>query len=481
MSNMAIISGQSIAAVSDSVTRNGKGNTAFGVMLIVIGSATILSLPFVWGWVANNSKRKNATQLANTKRENSENLAKTKHELKMEEMERKAELEKEKAEYKAKLKQQTIALRYDTSQRGNNFNPDVEPSYSDDSDVVPTYDELVSGDVVDSCDIRMGLRCFHIGHDNGLIGRSNAGKTSFLFHFAKAVCTNSQEDGAILTPDWCLHQPMKVLYFAFEQSTSDFKVKYAKFIKSIPNLHVDTQTSANDFQSIMKKIKNMQSKIGEYRLLVIFDNITKMKNADKKEKKAFFQWLEDYRTTCEKSNKPITYLKAYHTQGTYKDYMPIEITSNYGLKTDTYFTTDLVGFGVCKGGDGKLRYLKELKNKSEADAEKPTVSVYRFADTLAPMYDYVEEAIEVDVLPTKADMVRRGSSTSSEITINTPCRRGPKEKYTETELREMHEEKAAGFSWREILESRGIQYQKNKVKGITKAMRRYNIIGSMAA
>lgn len=462
--------GKQISQVADSATRNGKGNTIFGT---IVYAATALAIGSGITWLI--------IKRDNNKEEKAQQRAQTIHIQKMEEIDRKAEQNRRTAEHKETLKQQTIALRRDFSQGVTNFNPDIEPSYDNGSDVVPTYDELISGDIVEACDIRMGLRCFHIGHDNGLIGRSNAGKTSFMFHFAKAICTNSQEDGAILSPDWCLRQPMKVLYFAFEQSTRDFKVKYAKHIKTIPNLHVDTQTSANDFQSIMKKIKNMQSEIGEYRLLVIFDNITKMKNADKKEKKAFFQWLEDYRTTCENNNKPITYLKAYHTQGTYKDYMPIEITSNYGSKTDTYFTTDLVGFGVCKGGDGKLRYLKELKNKSEADAEKPTVSVYRFADTLAPMYDYVEEAIEVDVLPTKADMVRRYSSASSDIPVNTSCRRGPKEKYTETELREMHEEKVAGFSWREILESRGIQYQKNKVKGITKAMKRYNIISPVAA
>lgn len=396
----------------------------------------------------------------------------------MEEIDRKAEQNRRTAEHKEDLKRQTNALRHKTSQRGTNFNPDMEPSSDDISYRVPTYDELIHGKDVEATDLRLGLRCFHFGQDNGLIGRSNIGKTTFMFSLAKAICTNSQDEDAMLDPDWCLRQPMKVLYFAFEQGARDYKVKYAKYIDTIPNLHVDVETSAGDFQSIMMRIKMMQNEIGNYRLLVIFDNITKMKNLKSKDEAPFFEWLESYRRECESKGKPITYIKVFHTQGKYKDYMPIEITTNYGAKVDTYFTQNLVGFGLCKEGDGRLRYLKELKNKVEG--EKQTLSLYRFADTLAPMYDYVEEAVEIDVLPTKADMVRRDSSSSSDITINTPCRRGPKEKYTESELREMHEEKLAGFSWREILESRGIQYQKNKVKGITKAMRRYNIIPSAA-
>ena len=78
-------------------------------------------------------------------------------------------------------------------------------------------------------------------------------------------------------------------------------------------------------------------------------------------------------------------------------------------------------------------------------------------------------------------MVRGRSSATKDITDNAPCRRGPKEKYTESELREMHEEKKVGFNWREILESRGIEYHKDKVKGIRKAMIRYNIIPAMTA
>lgn len=465
---MTNITGQSIAAVSNSVTKNGAKNTVIGAGIFV-GVVTICSgIAFAYKIYLANKKHKNATNLANTK-----------HTQRMEEIDRTAEQTRRTAEHKEALKRQTVKLRRETSKKETSFDPDMEPNLDDASCVVPTYDDVINGEDIEATDLRLGLRCFHIGQDNGLIGRSNIGKTTFLFALAKAICTNSQEGGATLSPDWYLRQPMKVLYFAFEQRARDFKVKYGKYIKSIPNLYIDVNTSAGDFQSIMVKIKHMQNGIGNHRLLVIFDNITKMNSAKGKEKSEFFKWLDSYRQECDSNGKPITYLKVYHTQGKYTDDMPIEITTNYGAKVDTYFTQNLVGFGVCKGGDGKLRYLKELKNKFEG--EKPTLSVYRFADTKTPMYDYVEEAVEVDVLPSKADMVRGRSSATKDITDNAPCRRGPKEKYTESELREMHEEKKVGFNWREILESRGIEYHKDKVKGIRKAMIRYNIIPSMTA
>lgn len=476
---MTNITGQSIAAVSDSVTKNGTMNTCKGAGILVFtvfacaGGAIAGKI-----WIDNN-KRKNAIKLANAKAKNAQELADKKHEQKMDEIDRKAEQDRSTAEHKEELKRQTIELRRETSQGTVGFNPDMEPELDDASGLVPIYDDVVNGDDVDATDFRLGLRCFHIGQDNGLIGRSNIGKTTFLFALAKAICTNSQEDGAILSPYWCLSQPMKVLYFAFEQGTRDFKVKYGKHIKSIPNLHIDVETSAGDFQTIMKKIKTMQNGIGNYRLLVIFDNITKMNSIKDNKKGAFFKWLDSYRQESERKGKPITYLKVFHTQGKYTDDMPIEITTNYGAKADTYFAQNLVGFGICKGGDGRLRYLKELKNKYEG--EKQTLSVYRFADTQAPMYDYVEEAMEVDILPTKADMLRGGSTPSENISVKAPRRRGPKEKYTESDLLEMYEERKAGFNWREILESRDIEYSKNIMKGIRKAMKRYNIIFSKAA
>lgn len=222
----------------------------------------------------------------------------------------------------------------------------------------------------------------------------------------------------------------------------------------------------------------MQNEIGDCRLLVIFDNITKMKfSRDKDGKRAFFQWLEAYRVECESKGVPITYIKAFHTQGSYKDYMPLDPTSNYGLKEDMYYTQDLVGFGMCKGGDGRTRYIKELKNKLENDGEKQALSIYRFADTDAPMFNYVKEAEECDVLPSKAELVRgqKAPIDKTSDSCQIPGKRGPKELYTDKELMDMYEEKNAGFTWKEILESRDIKYSKNKVKGIKEALKRHGI------
>ena len=462
---MMAISGQSIAAAADSCTRNGKANTVWGTIITVFGS---LALTGGCLWLGCHLKKKRD----DAKIRNRVALENTKHTHRVDETKLKAELKKEIIDY-----------RREQCTSRSAFNAEVD--LNDETAYVETYDELVSGEDIFNTDLRLGFRCLHIGEDCGLVGRTNIGKTTFLMHLAIAIARGYQENGSIISPEWTSTQPMKVLYFAFEQKKAYFKTKYGRFINHIPNLSVEVMTSAGDFRSIQKKIMMMQSEIGEYRLLVIFDNLTKMKSRKSDDKRDFFQWLEDYRIKCDNEGKPITYLKVFHTNGYYKDNMPIDPTTIYGDKTDTFFTQDLVAFGMCKGGNGKLRYIKELKNKLEPDGEKQSLSVYRFADTDVPMYDYVGEFEECEVLPSKSDLVRGTSETSDNGTkevVRTPGKRGRNEDYSHDLLVTMDEEHKAGFSWREIMEYHDIKYDTqrpdgadNKAKGIKKAMKRHGI------
>lgn len=417
---MTNVSGQSIAAIANSVSKNGKGNTAWGAgifagsILVVVGGCGLFK---VW---QDNNKHKKATDLATTKSRN-----------KVKELERKAELKKEEDERKAELKRKELEFRASLRNQKNADSSDVKEEELDDS--VTSFDELMSGESVDASNLRMGFRSFHIGQDCGVIGRSNIGKTTFLFNYVIALVSEKPELGLMLSPDWHLTQQMKVLYFAFEQNQENFKVKYGKTIKSVPNLYVETGIAPNDFLAIRRKIEKMQNSIGNHRLLVVFDNITAMNKAlgkKKSDKQVFFQWLEDYRKRCDANGTPITYLKVYHTQSSYMDHMSIEITSNYGSKADTYFTHDLVGFGMANNADKKTRYIKELKNKTEHGGEKQTLSVFKFADTEDPLYEYVNEAEECDILPAKDNMVRGCKANTDESELpKTSAKRGRKEKY----------------------------------------------------
>lgn len=462
---MICMTGQSVAAAADSCTRNGKANTVWGTILPVAGTLAIIGGGL---WLGSYFKKKED----DARTRNRASLENTKHKNRVEE-----------ANQKAGLKKEIIDYRREQRTSASAFNAEVD--LNDETAYVETYDELVSGEDVLNTDLRLGLRCFHIGEDCGLVGRTNIGKTTFIIHLAIAIARGFQENRAIISSGWTLAQPMKVLYFAFEQNKAHFKTKYGRFIDHIPNLSVDVKTSAGDFRTIQKKIMKMQSEIGNYRLLVIFDNLTKMKSRKSDDKRDFFQWLEDYRIRCDNEGKPITYLKVFHTAGSYKDNMPIDPTTNYGDKTDTYFTQDLVAFGLCQGEGGRLRYIKELKNKLEDDGEKQSLSVYRFADTNAPMYDYVGEFEECDVLPSKSDLVRGASGTSidgrNEVE-RTPGKRGRNEDYSHDLLVTMDEEHKAGFTWCEIMEYHGIEYDTkrpdgadNKAKGIKKAMKRHGI------
>lgn len=450
-----MLGGKSIAAAADAVSRNGLRNMVIATSILIFGRGMCYCIK----WFINKNELKQ-------KYDQARDLEDLKHNNRVEE-------EKLKHKHKKELSEDRNNLR----RREPSFSSDIEDGTKMGEASVETYDEVVAGKDIPVDDLRLGLRCFHLGEDCGLIGRTQIGKTSWALQYSIALAKGSQEDYARLTDDWSLSNPMTVLYFAFEQDGTFFKAKYGKGYKSIPNLYIEVKTSADDFNAIRQKIKKMQSTIGCRRLLVVFDNITKMKCASGKDKRAFFEWLENYRNECALKNTPITYLKVYHTQGHYKDYMPLEATTNYGTKTDTFFTQSLVGFGMCKDGNGRLRYIKELKNKFEQDGEKQSLSIFRFADSEVPMYDYEGEADECDVLPLKADLVR-GKDSCEDLQIKlkkTSCKRGPKEIYNKAELLEIHDELQAGFTWKEVLEGHNIKYDRNKTKGIKKAFKRYGI------
>lgn len=458
------LTGQSIAAAANAVTKNGKSNTLYAFGLLVGGTLIILGFRDILKKKDRKQNLKHAISLENTK-----------HKYRIEEASLKNELKKEIIDYRRESGKQESIFNLNDAKMG----PD-EQSVS-----VETYDEIVSGEDIQNTSLRLGLRCFHIGEDCGLIGRTNIGKTTFALQFAMAIASGYQEEVAKISPEWTLEQQMKVLYFAFEQNKNHFKSKYGRFITHIPNLYIDIRTSVGDYLTIQKKIMKLQNEIGNYRLLVIFDNITKMKSRKSDDKRDFFQWLEDYRIKCGNDSKPITYLKIFHTVGAYKDHMLIDATTNYGDKTDTFFSQDLVAFGKGKGGDGKLRYIKELKNKLETGGEKTTVSVYKVANTSAPMFDYVEELEECDVLPSKYDLVQGIEHSKEAINeyVRTPGKRGRNEEYSHDLLMEMAEEHKTGFSWREIMDYHDIIYDhkckdgiNNKAKGIKQAMKRHGII-----
>lgn len=402
----------------------------------------------------DDNKTENKCKIVNAKREATEAISRTRTEEKM------------KLEEKRKSSQNPSEL----------LTPDKETDYT------PTpWEEAIAGDTIDPTDLRIGLRWIHLGGDCGLIGRTNIGKSTFVLHYGINVARGYQTPDARLGSDWCMSQPMTVIYFALEHTKKHFQAKYRKHLPKIPNFHLELKIAPDDLKSMKAKIINLQEQIGDRRLLVIFDNITKIhKTADKDEKRAFFRWLESYRHQCAAEGKPITYLKIYHTQGRYTDDMPILYNTNYGDKTDTMFTQDLVGFGMCKDGDGQYRYIKELKNKDELDGGKETLSVFKFAYTPkqiaagegAPMYDYVGEALEKEVLPTAQELVR---SNEAYIYKPAPKKRGPKERFTKDELIKMYEELETKKSWKEVFESRGLTFDKNKRNGVKKAFKKHGI------
>ena len=177
-----IITGQSIAAAADSVTRNGEKNTVFGWRLIVSGCCIVTLFGF---GVRYLSKKMEMDAAFKKKME----LEKRKYENRLKELIQKDKLKKDLIDYRQRENKGT-----------SGFNPNATVDTTDENASVATYDDLVAGELINNKDLRLGVRHFHIGEDCGLVGRTQIGKTSWLLHLAIAIARGYQEDGAILSP-----------------------------------------------------------------------------------------------------------------------------------------------------------------------------------------------------------------------------------------------------------------------------------------
>lgn len=439
------ISGSSIATIAGSISKNGKTNTACAAGIVVLAAAA--SIGFII--IRDNNKHKKAIKMANTKSDNAikQTEAKTKAAIK---------LDDHKTANKEKILRVKAELSKEKARKEETFEPKNEVS------PMKSFDDILAMEDAKLEDRILLYSFLQKGDSLGICGPTNIGKSTFVFQLLLNLASGKCEYP--ISANHYPIQPQNVLLFTTEQRDKEIKSNYIAVTDRLPNFKIESvETSPEE---ILAKVKMEMETADSKGLVIAIDNYTWLKNTyDIKKLKLLDRELSNLQRANQK-NKPITIIKVFHTNDKYREYRPVENYHVQGGQNIANLTKNFIYITPCgKGHD--TRILKVGKDK--VGGTKDTVSILRYAGTDPHQFVYDGEVLEADVLP------MRRSSTNQDATIAIPAKRGPKEKYNESELMEMQKEFELGHTWRKILEDRGIKYDKNKVKGIKVALKRHGI------
>lgn len=285
----------------------------------------------------------------------------------------------------------------------------------------PTYDEIINSTPnIDEESMRIFVPWFHWYENIGIVGMNNNGKSTFVRQIARSMALGYQESS--ICPEWKKGSPVKVLMFDLEHNKAHIKVYDAEQHKSIGNLHIETgSTSTEEIKAIIKKV----AETAPDGLVVIIDNYTKLSEMESRKAKVIglANWMEKFKAERQAQDKPIAYINVYHTVKNFSPIHPLEFKDVRGDSCYTMFSQEFLAMAPCRRGS-EYRILKVLKNKYLP--EEKTVSIIRYANTDVKMFEYVEDSIEADELPTLAtgEVHKKGKTVKA----------GRPEKYTDEEI-----------------------------------------------
>lgn len=308
---------------------------------------------------------------------------------KIREIEARNKAEIEKMKVRETLRKERNEERDNSSATNSEPVPDVE--------MPPTYDEIINSTPnIDEESMRIFVPWFHWYENIGIVGMNNNGKSTFVRQIARSMALGYQESS--ICPEWKKGSPVKVLMFDLEHNKAHIKVYDAEQHKSIGNLHIETgSTSTEEIKAIIKKV----AETAPDGLVVIIDNYTKLSEMEPRKAKVIglANWMEKFKAERQAQDKPIAYINVYHTVKNFSPIHPLELKDVRGDSCYTMFSQEFLAMAPCRRGL-EYRILKVLKNKYLP--EERTVSVIRYANTHVKMYEYVEDNVEADELPTLA-------------------------------------------------------------------------------
>lgn len=424
-----------------------KGSTA--TVSIVAGAAFgYLALkcgPRAIDWISKYFYKKAVIPIeTEAKKELNDNA--TKNRIKIIEATKEADIEK------MKVRESLRSLR--NEERKTSSAATSEPGM--DVEMPPTYDEIINSTPnIDEESMRIFVPWFHWYENIGIVGMNNNGKSTFVRQIARSMALGYQESS--ICPEWKKGSPVKVLMFDLEHNKSHIIVYDAEQHKSIGNLRIETGPTSTE--EIMAKIKKVAETAPD-GLVVIIDNYTKLSEMEPSRAKVIglANWMEKFKAERQAQDKPIAYINVYHTVKNFSPIHPLELKDVRGDSRYTMFSQEFLAMAPCRRGP-KYRILKVLKNKYLP--EEMTVSVIRYANTPVKMYEYVEDNVETDELPTLAT----GEISKQERT----GKAGRPKMYSDEEMLAIYDKiKRHETTWKEVKAQYGISDKavKNRVKQI---------------
>lgn len=379
---------------------------------------------------ATKIKENSKIKIIRTDSEEKRKRDQQKHEQKMEEIVKKGEVKKDVASHLASLQNPSI--------NGNADN--IDPT-------MKSLEEIVSEKEVDIKTLQLGYSFIVRGSSLGICGPTDAGKTTLLGQILRSLSMGRQE--VSIDTNWNEIKPQKVLWFTTEQSNNDIRLKY-KNAKGM-GYNLLTETEGMTLDAILAKVQYQLDRADSEGIIVAIDNYTTLsKFFGRKNIEILDRKLTALQVKYQ-DEKPITFIKVFHTDDNYRAYNPIEEQHIKGSADIANLTKNFVFLTMCRDGEN-TRIFKVRKNKLYP--KKATVSILKYAGTEPDMYIYDREAVEKDVLPLKPVPTKEGEIVEVE---SIPGKVGRHSEYTDEDILSLNALHDGGTTWREIEEVYGIK------------------------
>lgn len=293
------------------------------------------------------------------------------------------------------------------------------------------------------------------GYDIGLVAPTNCGKTTLMMQVAMDLTRGEYTHK--LAPGCSKIQPVRVLYFALEQSQKDIDRHYGNIRNTLPMLTVydgATWKTADMIEIIKREMMACRGR----GVVVIIDNWTKL---CKKNKQAtadiFWNDLDELRMASSQTTCPLTTIKVFHTKKDYKkgEEIQLEDCRGYGEDLDNmqnilYLTSS------NRGREYRVQGYLKLK-----DGDETELNLLRWANTQPNQFEYAGPATLDDignanktVTPSEA----AATEETSPVQVKEKKRRGPTPHFTiEQAVAWWNEVKNRTSTWAQIEERTGFK------------------------
>ena len=292
-------------------------------------------------------------------------------------------------------------------------------------------------------------------YDIGLVAPTNCGKTTLMMQvamdLARGECTHP------LAPGCTKIQPVRVLYFALEQSRKDIKRRYGDIENQLPLLTVYDGTTYKT-KDILEIIKQEMMTCRGRGIVVIIDNWTKLRRKNGQTGAGcFWNDVEELLMVSSQTVCPLTTIKVFHTKKDYKPGRPVQLEDCEGYGSDLTMMQNILYLTPSyRGKEYPLQGYLKLK-----DGDESGLNLLHWANTWPNQFEYAGPATAND-FGCAAETDTTGKKEATEEITSKPVkkvnRRGPKPHFSiEQAIEWWNEVKSGQSTWKQIMKSTGFK------------------------